>query len=425
MTIGYVGLDISQNDVHCCLIRADDDTTGTRWTVPNTQPGAEALITRVIDLCARQEITALCLGVEATGLLWWHLACAVIQSPTLHPLHPRLYVLNPHLVSSFRANYGALPKTDRLDAFLIAERVRFGRNLPTPFHLDLRYAPLQRLTRFRCHLIENLAREKNYFLSFLFLSFSSFGQVAPFGDPFGATSCAVLEDFTTEELAQQSLDDLAAYLQQHGRGRFADPTALATTLQRAARDAYRLDKVLDEPLRVVLSTTMASIRGLQQQVKLLDQTIARELVSIPQTLDSVPGLGPVWTAGLIAELGDIQRCANEEALAQYAGLTWTQHQSGAFQAEDTRMTKRGNHYLRYYLIEAANSVRQHCAEYRAYYHSKHAETHRHAHRRALVLTARKLVRLVDALLRQGTIYRPPEHRPVACARPTPPDAVTP
>jgi transposase len=424
MTTGYVGLDVSQADVHVCLMRADDDATGTCWTVPNTQTGADALIARLTDRCAQAQMTDLRLGVEATGLLWWHLAGALVQAPTLQPLHPRLYVLNPHLVSRFRANYGALPKTDRLDAFLIAERVRFGRNLPTPFQLDLRYAPLQRLTRFRCHLLENLAREKNYFLSFLFLSFSSFGQVSPFGDPFGATSCAVLEDFTTEELAQQSLDDLAAYLQQHGRGRFADPEALAATLQRAARDAYRLDKVLDEPLRVVLSTTMASIRSLQQQVKTLDKTIARELAGIPQTLDSVPGLGPVWTAGLLAELGDIQRFADEEAIAQYAGLTWTKYQSGTFQAEDTRMSKRGNAYLRYYLIEAANSVRQHCPEYRTYYQHKRDETTKHAHRRALVLTARKLVRLIDALLRQGTIYRPPAERPAVRPAPRVSDTTT-
>jgi transposase len=69
---------------------------------------------------------------------------------------------------------------------------------------------------------------------------------------------------------------------------------------------------------------------------------------IPQTLDSVPGLGPVWTAGLLAELGDIQRFADEEAIAQYAGLTWTKYQSGKFEAEDTRMSKRGNAYLHSY-----------------------------------------------------------------------------
>jgi transposase len=185
---------------------------------------------------------------------------------------------------------------------------------------------------------------------------------------------------------------------------------VAASLQRAARDAYRLDKVLQEPLRQVLGTTLATIRTLQQQLKALDQTIALELAAIPQTLSSVPGLGPVWTAAIIAELGDITRFVDQGAIAQYAGLTWPSNQSGDFVGEDTEMSKRGNSYLRYYLVEAANSVRTHCPEYGRYYAAKYAETPRHAHKRALVLTARKLVRLIDVLLREGRIYQMPEQR---------------
>ncbi len=328
----------------------------------------------------------------------------------LAPYRPRVYALNPKLVHDFRKHYGALPKTDRADAYVIAERLRFGRQLPPPFELNLRYAPVQRLTRFRVHLAQTLAREKSYFLTFLFLRFSGFGQAAPFHDPFGTTSCAVLEEFTTEELAQAPLDALAPYLAEKGRGRFKDPAALAATLQRAARDSFRLDRVLDDPLTVVLGTTMATIRTLQTQLRTVDKAIAQELKAIPQTLTSVPGLGPVWVAGLVAEIGGIARFSDEAALAQYAGLVWKAHESGTFQAEDTAMSKTGNVYLRYYLVEAANSVRLHCPEYAAYYRAKFAQSTKHAHKRALVLTARKLVRLVDALLRTDTLYRAPEQR---------------
>ncbi len=117
---------------------------------------------------------------------------------------------------------------------------------------------------------------------------------------------------------------------------------MAATLQRAARDAYRLDQVLQAPLRLVLGTTMATIRTLQQQLKAVDKTIAQELAAIPQTLSSVPGLGPVWTAGLIAELGDSTRFADHGAIAQSAGVPWPSTQSGEFQGEDTAMSKRGN-----------------------------------------------------------------------------------
>jgi transposase len=409
-TYAFVGLDVSQADARVCFLLADGAEPRSRWTIPNTQPGADALSGELARLGQLHQIDQLRIGVEATGLLWWHLAAALKDAPLLAPFAPQIYALNPQLVHTFRANFGALPKSDHADAFLIAERIRYGRQLPAPYQLDARYAPLQRLTRFRCHLVQNLAREKSYFLSFLFLTFSTYGQVEPFGDPFGATSCAVLEEFTTDELAARALDTLATYLQEHGRGRFADPAALATTLQRAARDSYRLDKVLAEPLRLVLGTTMATIRTLQQQLNALEKTIAQELAAIPQTLSTVPGLGPVWTAGLIAELGDITRFDDDGAIAQYAGLTWETYQSGGFQADDTAMTKRGNSYLRYYLVEAANSVRTHCPEYGQYYATKYAETTRHAHKRALVLTARKLVRLIDVLLREGRIYQTPAAR---------------
>jgi hypothetical protein len=46
----------------------------------------------------------------------------------------------------------------------------------------------------------------------------------------------------------------------------------------------------------------------------------------------------------------------------------------------------------------------------SYYDRKFREVTRHQHRRALLLTARKLVRLIDSLLRSGQIYRPPSAR---------------
>ena len=408
--VAYLGLDISQADVSVCFLLGDGGEPAPRWTVKNTQPGADSLSTAVAQLCQTHQVAELRIGLEATGLLWWHLACILSSASSLQPYRPQVYVLNPHLITTFRRNYGALPKTDRADAFLIADRIRFGRQLPPPFQVNVRYAPLQRLTRFRFHLAHGLAREKSYFLSFLFLTFSGFGQVQPFGDPFGATSSAVLTELTTEELAQQSLKELADYLQTHGHGHFTDPAALAATLQQAARDSYRLDKVLAEPLRIVLSTTMANIRALTTQLKTLDKTIAAELQAIPQTLASLPGLGPVWTARLTAQLGDVSRFADDDAIAQFAGLTWPAHESGQFQAEDTPLSQRGNRYLRYYLVEAANSVRTHCPEYANYYAAKYAETPKHPHQRALVLTARKLVRLIDALLRTQALYRPPDQR---------------
>jgi transposase len=190
-TVAYVGLDIGQLEAVACFLLADGREPVERWAAPNTAPGAEALARQLGALAQQHGIRELRIGLEATNLYWWHLACALQDAPALQPYRPRVYALNPRLVRAFRAHYGALPKTDRADAFLIAERVRFGRQLPAPFRLDLRYAPLQRLTRFRVHVAHSLAREKSYFLTFLFLKFSACGQAAPFTDPWG---CPVATD---------------------------------------------------------------------------------------------------------------------------------------------------------------------------------------------------------------------------------------
>ena len=49
--------------------------------------------------------------------------------------------------------------------------------------------------------------------------------------------------------------------------------------------------------------------------------------------------------------------------------------------------------------------------YRAFYESKYQEVSKHKHKRALVLTARKLVRLIFALLSKGQLYRPAAVQP--------------
>ena len=107
---------------------------------------------------------------------------------------------------------------------------------------------------------------------------------------------------------------------------------------------------------------------------------------------------------ILAEIGDINRFPNQAKLAKYAGLSWTQHQSGGFEAQNTRLIKTGNRFLKYYLGEAAMSLVRCDAEYSRFYHLKYNEVNKYQHKRALALTARKLVRLVFRLLKDNRLY---------------------
>ena len=67
--------------------------------------------------------------------------------------------------------------------------------------------------------------------------------------------------------------------------------------------------------------------------------IARELRALPQTIDSIPGFGPVYTAGIVTETGSISRFHDDDSLAKFAGLTWREFQSSKFQADDKPLTR--------------------------------------------------------------------------------------
>lgn len=91
-------------------------------------------------------------------------------------------------------------------------------------------------------------------------------------------------------------------------------------------------------------------------IKDIDKYIEDMVEVIPeyQCLTSVPGIGKVYAAGIIAEIGQIECFNNHPQLAKYAGLNWKETQSGNSSSQNTSLVKRGNRYIRYYLVEAAN-----------------------------------------------------------------------
>ena len=107
-----------------------------------------------------------------------------------------------------------------------------------------------------------------------------------------------------------------------------------------------------------MSVSIASMRALKEQVKVLDKAVEQQFEIIPNTLTSISGIGKVYSAGIIAEIGDIHRFNSQASVAKFADLVWHKNWSGEFEAEHSQMIKFGNRHLRYYLQEAANSVRR-------------------------------------------------------------------
>src|SRR6185295_2295779 len=72
-------------------------------------------------------------------------------------------------------------------------------------------------------------------------------------------------------------------------------------------------------------------------------------------LDSMPGIGPFTALLLCAEIGDISRFPDASHLASYAGLVPSVYSSGG-RTRYGPLTKQGSAYLRWVMVQAANSA---------------------------------------------------------------------
>ena len=242
-------------------------------------------------------------------------------------------------------------------------------------------------------------------MNVLFKKYSTMTQEKVFSNTFGATALAIYDEFeSAEALANMDLHELTDFIIKKGKNRFSDPDAVAKAIQKAARSSYRLPKTVNDSVNQVLSISITSMKALESQIKAFDKAIQAQMMLLPNVLTSIPGIDPVYSAGIIAEIGDINRFESQAKLAKYAGLAWKQHQSGGFKSETTRLIPSGNRFLKYYLCEATLSLVRCNKEYNDFYHRKYMEVNRYQHKRALVLTARKFVRLVFRLLKDNRLY---------------------
>lgn len=400
----FVGLDVSSFDIKVCFLNDEGDELNS-FAVSNDLPGATQLRDQILNVVQGKSVSELRIGLESTSVYSFHPSMFLHNDESIRALGGQVLVMNPKQIANFKKSYSDMDKTDEIDAFVIADYLRFGR-LPMSVVKDEQYVALQQLTRARYNIVRQITQEKQRFLQYLSYKCNTFTEEVE-SSVFGkAMMDLFLENYSLDELSNMSLEDLANYLRTKSKNRFPDPEYVAKSIKQAVRSSYRLDKVVEDSIDTILGTSITLIRTFEKQIKELDKSIERIMKGIPQTLQTVPGIGSVFAAGIIAEIGQIERFEDETKIAKYAGLYWRKHQSGRFTADDTSLSRNGNQYLRYYLVEAANSVRRQIPEYKEYYTKKYQEVPKHQHKRALVLTARKFVRLVDALLRKNQIYTP-------------------
>ena len=342
----FVGIDVNTKSNKVCILNQEGMRLA-KMSVDNNSNGSERNVNRVIEALSQTKCTKVSFGLEAASVYGDGLIFYLKQASSLNTYTTKVYLLNPKQVHNFKKAYSELPKTDDVDAWVIADCLRFGRINLRETYFDEQHKALQRLTRARFHVARNIVREKNRYLTNLFLRFSGMCQETLFSNNLGTTAIELSGGaLSLDEIVRMPVDELADFINHTGKGKFADPEALAAEVQKAARSSHRLPKTVEDSVNRILAVSVMSIKSYQQQLKTLDQFISALMEAIPNTLTSIKGIGPVYCAGILSEIGSIKRFIDHASLAKYAGLSWTRYQSGNFDADNTHLINSGNRYLR-------------------------------------------------------------------------------
>ena len=349
-----VGIDISLREAIISFLTWEGKYLGESFKVPNNLPGAKELEKRLLSILLTGTFEHVRFGMEATHNYGFHLAEYLSSSDRLLAWRPLVYLINAKYIKDFKKAFPERDKTDLIDSQFIAEYLRFGR-LPHPFEANNRYLPLQRLVRYRYHLVKNTERETKFFLANLFLKFPGWVQRRPI-KTLGKSAMDVLSEFySLDEIVQMSLEELALFIAKAGKNRSPNPEKIAEEIKKAARESYRLRADLADSVQFILENTMINIRALKSSLKEVNKAIEKEMEGFSNPLLSVKGIGPVYAAGIFACIGNIKRFSTHDQIAKLAGLVWKRNQSGKFEAEERRLIREADRYLRYYLVEAAIS----------------------------------------------------------------------
>jgi transposase len=383
-----IGSAVGKRLHQACFVDAQGQVLGRPLRFATTVTGVRPLEARVQAL-AEPAIIAL----EASGHSWRgvhrHLTAAGL---TVH-------VINPWQTEAFRATGIRKTKTDRRDAQAIADLVRIGRVRPN-YVPDDTSLQLRALTRCRWGVVDQLGDAKRRLLTVRDRVFPE--VAAQFTDPFGASGRALLtRAASAADVAALDLNEVTALLERVSRRRFGREQALA--LQQAAADSLGVT-ALGAAAGLDVRALLAQLRLLEQQVVEVDQAIAAVLVTIDQYLTTIPGIGPVLAATILAEIGDVGRFERLEAVVAYAGLDPSGFESGQFHGRRQHIATRGSPYLRRALFLAAHSAQLHHADLRAYLDRKVAEGK--PYRVALIALAHTLLARCYVVLKEHRPYQP-------------------
>jgi len=388
----FVGIDWAEAHHDVCVLDHEGGVL-IKGRVPDGVEGVSRLHAMVSEHA--QEPGEVIVGIEIDrGLL-----VAALVGAGYH-----VYAVNPFAVSRYRDRHASSrAKSDPGDAKVLADLVRTDRRNHREISADTDLAEaIKILARTHQSLVWSRQRQLNQLRSTLREFYP--GALQAFGrDLASPEACTILAIASTPERGRRLTPaQISRSLRVSGRKRRL--TQRATEIREALRASQlELPSVLAEAYGEAVRSLVALIDGLRQQIDRLEQELAARFEGHPdaEILRSLPGLGLVLGARVLAEFGDDPtRYADARARRCYAGSAPITRASGMRRVVLARVARNRRLADACYLW--AFSALSASPGARAYYDARRARGA--THHQALRALANRLVGVLHGCLKNRQLY---------------------
>ena len=345
----FVGIDVAEAKFDVAFRDVKGQPVRPDAVFANSPDGIRDLKGAIIAAASlvgkRTEIVA---GMESTSNFHKNLASVLFAA---RPRKIHVNVINPYSVKQFKKMHLKVYKTDKLDAHMIA--LYLAKMSPKPSLPDLPgQEELKELTRIRRSFQEDTTKFKNRLRRLLRRHFPGYKQLL--GKKISMKMLVAFSSVSSPDkfiaMGKTKLSNLSVAFRHKVGPKFA-----ARLIQLSENAPV---KTLPSGTSLIITWTAQRLIQLLTQIKTLDENIVSALnSSFPDhCLNSIPGIGPVSIATVIAEVGDIKRFETPEKFIGYVGLYPVVWESGEIKAR-FKMTIKGNKALKMTFLVASAAAR--------------------------------------------------------------------
>ena len=374
----YIGIDIAKFNHFASVVSSDGKVIVKPFPFENSRQGFMKLIEEI------ENFQDCLIGLESTG----HYAENLIQF--LYQRDYPIAVINPIQTDSLRDSNIRKTKTDKIDTMLIVQCLMLKKySLVSSKNIDM--IKLRRLSRFRLEMVQQQTRIKTQLTGCLDIVFPELAHFFK-GNLHLKVAYALLEKYPSAKVIRSArIDGLTNLLYNNSHGRYNQEKALQ--LKSLAKESVGLD---NPAIELQIQCLIKQLHLYQKQIQNIDHSIMTLMEIINSPILTIPGVSYTLGSMIISEIDDIKRFSNPSKLLAFAGLDPVVKQSGNFQSDSLKISKRGSTYLRYAIYRVAFLIIYNNETFHNYYIEKRAQGKNH--RVALGHVCNKLVRIIFKIL---------------------------